>query len=698
MGRGVREQKIDWQAQVRADLPVGGRLAHFVEAWRALTSDRWVLEVVESGYCIEFATFPPPSGTRQTPLVGGPGGPLGQEVSALLEKHAIEAVPPQERGQGFYSGFFLRPKKSGALRPILNLKPLNQSVARKHFRMDNLQVVLEGLQGELWGLSIDLTDAYLHVPIRPQHKRYLRFALQDGRHFQFRCLCFGLSSAPRVFTKLVAEVGAKLREEGVKIYQYLDDWLIVSKQKEVLLRHRDRMLELTRGLGFIVNLEKSHLEPSQDITFLGVRCALRQGLCFPTLERLEKLEAAVQVLVSLEKSTARDFLVILGMMSSLIQIVPWARLHMRPIQLSLLGQWKPSSKQLEAMVSVRESVREHLLWWLDRSNTLAGVKIKSSVAQVTLFTDASRSGWGGFVQEAQAQGTWTKDDLKHHINWLELKAVWLCLIELEKLCLNKTLMVRSDNTTVVSYLNKQGGTRSGAMMALTWGLLKWCQARNIEVLAAHVAGVNNRLADLLSRRRVNPSEWQLDREAVQELFRRWGRPNVDLFASRQNAQLPTFCSWRPDAQAYAIDSLAISWTGMEAYAFPPIALVSKVLAKLKNHQCRLILIAPWWPRRPWFTELLGWLRDIPLILPKEEGLLTQQRGQVVHPNPSVFGLVAWPLSSKGSEIEAFRKRLQSSSRGPSDGRQAKSMRPDTNALQVGVTKGASCPIQHLYPR
>ena len=104
------------------------------------------------------------------------------------------------------------------------------------------------------------------------------------------------------------------------------------------------------------------------------------------------------------------------------------------------------------------------------------------------------------------------------------------------------------------------------------------------------------IGGLLSRKRVNTSEWQLDHETVQDLFRRWGRLNIELFAIRQNAQLHTFCCWRRDAQAYAIDSLAIPWMGMEAYAFPPIALVSKVLAKLKNHQCWLILIAPWWPK------------------------------------------------------------------------------------------------------
>ena len=120
------------------------------------------------------------------------------------------------------------------------------------------------------------------------------------------------------------------------------------------------------------------------------------------------------------------------------------------------------------------------------------------------------------------------------------------------------------------------------------------------------------------------------------------------------------------------------------------------VGKAKKHQCRLILIAPWWPRMLCFMEMLGWLQDIPLILLEEEGFLTQQRGQVVHPNLSVFGLEAWPLSSRGSGIKACQRRLQSSSLGQSDCPQARSIRPDIIVLHVGVIKGASSPIRPMY--
>ena len=188
------------------------------------------------------------------------------------------------------------------------------------------------------------------------------------------------------------------------------------------------------------------------------------------------------------------------------------------------------------------------------------------------------------MEELEAQGQWSEQDKAKHINILELQAVWNCLRKFLPRVRGQVVLVKSDNSTVVTYINKQGGTRSPPLCMLAWQMLVWCLEHNIVLKAVHLAGVNNRLADLLSRRRVLPTEWMLSRQVAQEIFNRVGRPLIDLFASAENAHLPTYCSWGRDPRAWAVDALSVSWRGMEAYAFPPISLVPLILNKVTADQ------------------------------------------------------------------------------------------------------------------
>ncbi len=120
-----------------------------------------------------------------------------------------------------------------------------------------------------WFTLVDLKDAYFHVPIAPHHKQFLRFAFQ-GHHCQFRVLPFGLSLSPRVFTRCVAAALAPLRAEGLKILPYLDDWLVCAPSQSQVAWDMTRPLTHLAHRGLVVNMKKSCLDPSQQVTYLGV--------------------------------------------------------------------------------------------------------------------------------------------------------------------------------------------------------------------------------------------------------------------------------------------------------------------------------------------------------------------------------------------------------------------------------------------
>ena len=133
--------------------------------------------------------------------------------------------------------------------------------------MDSLSRVINLVKKGDWAISLDLKDAYMHIPIFPSHKRFLRFCIK-GKCYQFTCLCFGPTIAPRVFTKVIFVVAAHLRMRNIRLAVYLDDWLFVNLIRRLLLIDREKALNLLSKLGFMINLEKSALEPSQSVVYI----------------------------------------------------------------------------------------------------------------------------------------------------------------------------------------------------------------------------------------------------------------------------------------------------------------------------------------------------------------------------------------------------------------------------------------------
>ena len=147
------------------------------------------------------------------------GRALEEEIQALCRKGAFEPALPSP---GFYSRMFVVTKMSGGWRPIIDLSTLNLSVVKTRLRMENAQSVLHSVRRNDWMVSIDLNHAYLQVPIHPSSCKFLRFTAK-GRAWQFKVLCFGLSTAPQVFTRVMAPVSSFLHQSGVGMLRYLDD-------------------------------------------------------------------------------------------------------------------------------------------------------------------------------------------------------------------------------------------------------------------------------------------------------------------------------------------------------------------------------------------------------------------------------------------------------------------------------------------
>ncbi len=165
--------------------------------------------------------------------------------------------------------YFLVPKRDGSLRPILDLRRLNLSLYKGKFKMLTMRTIMSQVQEGDWFVTIDLKDAYFHIQVVHRNRRFLRFAF-GGKAYQYKVLPFGLALAPRTFTKCMDAALAPLRLQGIRVLNYLDDWLILAHSRELVSRHRDIVLGHIHSLGLRVNAKKSVLLPSQQTVFLGV--------------------------------------------------------------------------------------------------------------------------------------------------------------------------------------------------------------------------------------------------------------------------------------------------------------------------------------------------------------------------------------------------------------------------------------------
>ena len=161
-----------------------------------------------------------------------------------------------------------------------------------------------------------------------------------------------------------------------------------------------------------------------------------------------------------------------------------------------------------------------------------------------------------------------------------------------------------------------------------------------------IMGRNNVLADSFSRlNQILGSEWTLKTEVFQDLRKRW-LVSIDLFATLLNHQCCPYFSPFHDPNALGTDALLQNWNGWQAYAFPPWSLIPVVLKKLRlSSGVLLTIIAPYWPQRPWFLELLDLVVNGPVPLPLSRDLLRQPHFHRHHLGVSGLSLHAWRLSS-----------------------------------------------------
>lgn len=266
----------------------------------------------------------------------------------------------------FVSSLFLveKGKDTGEFRPVINFKTLNRFLVKEKFKMEGLYTARTLIRTNDFMVKLDLKDAYYAIPMHVDSRQYLRFIL-EGRVMEFQCLPFGLSTAPRVFTKILHPIIAHLRSRGLRSVTYLDDLLIIHQKQEIFLHIFHRVLQLLTSLGLIVKQAKCSQAPTQNLVFLGtVIDSVHMTISLPA-EKIQLIVSSCRTLSRERVTTLGALSSLLGCMSHAAQTGLWvAPLHYRSLQCCQVDTIHRLGWRRKARVGLSPAVLEDLKWWL----------------------------------------------------------------------------------------------------------------------------------------------------------------------------------------------------------------------------------------------------------------------------------------------------------------------------------------------
>ena len=536
-----------------------------------------------------------------------------REIQSMLTQGIIVAVDNCPENGEFISNIFIRPKKDGGVRVILNLRNFNEFVEKSHFKMNSLQSAIDLMSPNAYLASVDFKSAYYSVSIQTSHRKYLRF-FYKGQKYQFCCLPNGLTTGPRDFTQVAKTLFRILREMGHTNTWYLDDSLLVHKTFRGCLQNVLDTIEISRRAGFTIHPDKSVFVPTRTLVFLGFVLCTSTMTVRLTPEKCLKIKNSIAVLLQKSIAVIQEVAELIGQLVATFPAVPLGKLYYRQIDIDKAKALKQAKGDYSRKMCLSQRSKNDLKWWF-RCIESSYTKIESKNPDITLKTDASNYGFGGCSETNSWQGQWNAFEQCLHINQKELLAVLYCLQALCDKAEDVTIKVMTDNTTTMCYINNMGG-KIEPCNEIARKIWLWAIDRNIWLVSCFIPGKLNIEADQLSRLLNETTEWSLEPSQFDRVLTMFPGLNIDLFASHLNNKLPQYVSWLPDKNAAFCDAFLLDWSQFYAYAFPPFNLIGKVLRKVVLDRAEIVVIVPEWRTQFWFSKLMSMLTHDPLFLPR----------------------------------------------------------------------------------
>jgi hypothetical protein len=492
-------------------------------------ADQAALSAIEShittGVSLPLLTDPSTVTFSNTPTVTEHADAVRARLHEYMEFGAVVRLPADTDITA--NGVRVQPlhviiKTGKKPRLVIDLsRNLNAHLEYEYFHYSSVDDAVEASHPNCWYGKLDLSNCFLSFPLLPEVRKFFCFRF-EGELYQFTHMPFGLSTAPRVCTQLLSVVHFALSELGIRAIVYLDDFFFIAASSEEMSRHLTLAQSTIRQFGLIVNPDKTE-GPSQTLSFLGVQLDSVNQTVSCTAERVSELNTLLRSLLRQRVITRGHAASLIGKLSFAAQVLPGARPFMRRM-LDALHLCK--SRRHSTPIRIDPGFRDDVRFWVQQLHHWNGrQQWRSSRAAPFVFaSDASLRGFGFYLESAPTlpastvdstawpqplrvgatfSGTYSPEHAHlHHshtqIAWCELLAVVACATTYAPHLTGQSLLFHVDNSTDVHIINRQA-TRSKALAGLLRQLYTIALRYNLHIRACHRPGVDNTLADFLSR-------------------------------------------------------------------------------------------------------------------------------------------------------------------------------------------------------
>lgn len=608
-------------------------LVNNIDNWKSIGASNTVLQWIEHG--IQFPLVGEIDSFEFTNRVFSRKEQtfLHSEISDLLLLGCVERVTSKPK---CVSPISCVPKKNGKFRLVTDLRHLNSYSKPPKIKYEDINTVIDVVKPKDNIITADLKNGFFHIPVHRDYQTLLGFKF-GSHYYTWSVLPFGHNCSPYFFSKILRPVVTHLRSCGLRLVLYVDDFVLFAP-RDAILNHKQLLLSTLADLGWLVNFEKSSLEPSLIKEFIGYlidNTGDKTIIKIPR-KRITKVRKDISRCLTKGNISARGLARIGGQCVSMYKCIFPAKLQLRNLYrlLATKSSWSDN-------LVLDESTINDLNWWYSSLSKWNGLIVQETKIDVQMTTDASSVAWGAWIPGHNAQGFWNKDMSFRHSNYRELSAVWLGLISLREFLQHKTVQICSDNITTVAFINHMGGSTKDLDMVARH-IHQQALDMNTKIIASYISGGQNWRADHLSR--LNSTyEWKLHPNLFRLLDNYWGPHQIDRFASMMTAQVPLYNSLYWDPLTSGVNALAqTDWSLLNNYVNAPFSLLPKVIETVIQQQATATVIAPLWPGQVWFQKLQSLMIDDPVPLPVSPRTVLR------------IGPRAEPLKNRGWRLYAWR--------------------------------------------
>lgn len=594
--------------------------------WAQLAcKDQVLLQSLEKGLVLHIQDKPSPARYHRCPPALELE--LQSELVHLEEKGAVRRLSAAEMANtSCWTPLLGRRKPSGELRVITNLIFYNKVFPCPKTRILTWKHLIQVLGDYSFThcAQLDFQDAYNHMPLHNKTSRWIR-AKVGNVGYQWRCMPFGLSVGSYWCERMFRPLISQLQAWGTTAVIYSDNLLVLGRSAFEVQIGILRAVHLCNRLGITINWPKSEPDPVTQTDFLGQHLDLTAHTITLPLHKTKPLESRLEHILRRQQTTPKELASLAGQL-----------LDATKGSLLLQGLARQVSQQSAPHIA-------HKTWWrwtwtpwlaqllskaLQALRTQVPVPIPALHPQATITTDAAHHLWGAHLSiqdpptTMSTQGWWVKHEQSQTSNWKETKAIGLALLAFLPFLLSlpcplplRTVEVLTDNQTARAVWTK------GSKHSHLNNCARWVKAvlalQGVALIITYLPGLQNSLADKLSRRASCVEDYRVHPQVVYHLSRHFVHPILlDLFAARHNRVCKQFVSRMPQPGAKAVDAFKLGWGNLPGlWANPPFSLMDRVLTKVARDRAQMLLIFPVWCGRPWWSKLAALAATPAVILP-----------------------------------------------------------------------------------